>query len=206
MASLGQWLVGLFVFLGPIGTLLGLLVVFVVDAAIVPTLPELAFVVTYGLVAETFGSWVWGAALLAIALAGEGIGNTLLYLFVRRVLIEKGRMPGILSNAMRRWTKFLVVRDERIILVNRVAPVVPFVGAFVATLGWSYRKSISYVLIGSFAKYSFLLGLVVGLDLVYDPTTAMLITIATVLVLIVVSLVGSVIVRRRMARLSGKTG
>jgi hypothetical protein len=46
----------------------------------------------------------------------------------------------------------------------------------------------------------------VELDLVYDPTTAMLITIATVLVLIVVSLLASIVVRRRMARSSRKTG
>ncbi len=206
MATLGQWLEGLFGFFGPLGTLLGLLIVFVADAAIVPTLPELAFVLSYSYRAAGFDPLSWAILLVSMALAGEAIGNTLLYLFVRRVLVERGRMPRVLSNAMRRWTGFLVVRDERIILVNRVAPVVPFVGAFIATLGWSYPKSLTYILVGAAAKYSFLLGLIAFLDLVYVPETATLITVATVLVLVVVSLAASIIVRRRMGTRPGGPG
>jgi hypothetical protein len=198
MATVGQWLEGLFSFLGPLGTLVGLLVVFVADAAVVPTLPELAFVLAYSYRAAGFTPLSWAILLVSMALAGEAIGNTLLYLFVRRVLVARGHMPRILSNAMHRWTQFLVVRDERIILVNRVAPVVPFVGAFIAALGWSYPRSLAYILIGAAAKYSFLLGLIAFLDLVYVPATATLITVATVLVLVGVSLLASIIVRRRM--------
>lgn len=205
MATLGQWLEGLFGFLGPLGTLVGLFVVFVADAAVVPTLPELAFVLSYSYRAAGFTPLSWAILLVSMALAGEAIGNTLLYLLVRRVFVARGHMPRILSNAMRRWTQFLVVRDERIILVNRVAPVVPFVGAFIATLGWSYPKSLTYILVGAAAKYSFLLGLIAYLDLVYNPTTATLITVATVLVLVGVSLLASIVVRRRMEARPAKT-
>lgn len=205
MATLGQWLEGLFGFLGPLGTLVGLFVVFVADAAVVPTLPELAFVLSYSYRAAGFTPLSWAILLVSMALAGEAIGNTLLYLLVRRVFVARGHMPRILSNAMRRWTQFLVVRDERIILVNRVAPVVPFVGAFIATLGWSYPKSLTYILVGAAAKYSFLLGLIAYLDLVYNPTTATIITVATVLVLVGVSLLASIIVRRRMEARPEKT-
>src|SRR5207249_9507820 len=38
---------------------------------------------------------------------------------------------------------FLGVPDERAILLNRIAPVVPFVGAFIATLRWNYRRSMA---------------------------------------------------------------
>lgn len=199
MASLGQWIEGLFSFLGPSGTLVGLFVVFVIDAAVIPTLPELAVVLSYTYRAAHVDPVLWAILLLMMAVAGEAVGNTALYVLVRRALVERGHMPRFLTRAMQRWTGFLLVRDERIILVNRVAPVVPFVGAFIAVLSWSYPKSLSYILIGAAAKYTFLLVLVAFLGIVYDPTTATIITIAAILALVGLSLAVSWFVRRRLA-------
>ena len=198
MASLGQWLEGLFAFLGAAGTLVGLFVVFVVDAAIIPTLPELAVVLSYTYRGAGVDPFFWALLLLAMAMAGEAVGNTALYIYVRRALVDRGHMPRLLTRAIRRWTGFLLVRDERIILVNRVAPVVPFVGAFIAVLSWSYPKSLSYVLIGAAAKYTFLLVLVAYLGLVYDPATATIITIVAIVALVGLSVAASWAVRRRL--------
>jgi membrane-bound ClpP family serine protease len=98
---------------------------------------------------------------------------------------------------MDRWTKFLVLPDERIILLNRIAPVVPFVGAFIAVLRWSYPKSMAYILIGAVGKYSLLLILVGTLRLAYNREVATLITISAVLLLVAISLTSAYVFRRR---------
>ena len=83
---------------------------------------------------------------------------------------------------------FLAVRDERVILVNRIAPAVPFTGAFIAVCGWNLRRSLAYVLIGGVAKYVLLLLLVIGLGWAFEPSLARLVTIVAVIVLVVASL------------------
>ncbi len=199
MASVADWLSGLFAFLGPAGTLVALFLLFVIDAAIIPTLPELAVVVTYLLGrAPGLGPLSWALLLLAMAVAGEVVGNTLMFLWVRKLVVDRGHLPGLIGRAMRGWTNLMIVPDERIILVNRIAPVVPFVGAFIAVVGWSFRKSLLYIVLGALAKYSLLLVLVGYLGIVYDPNTATLITIGAVIVLVAASIGASLILRRRM--------
>ncbi len=197
MASVASWLSGLFAFLGPAGTLLALFLVFVIDAAIIPALPELAVVLSFLLGDPGVGPVAWAILLLAMALAGELVGNNVMYLWVRKLVVDRGRLPKILERAMQRWTRFLVVPDERIILVNRIAPVLPFAGAFIAILHWRYARSFAYIAIGAVAKYSALLVLVGYLGVIYDPNTATLVTIAAVVVLVVASVIASTLYRRR---------
>ncbi len=199
MASVADWLSGLFAFLGPAGTLVALLLLFVIDAAIIPTLPELALVLSYLYRGASVDPLLWALLLLGMAMAGELIGNTLMFLWVRKLVVDRGHLPRVLDRAMRGWTQFLLVRDERIILVNRIAPVVPFVGAFIAVIGWSYPKSMVYIAVGSAVKYSALLVLVGYLGLIYDPNTATLVTVAAVLALIALSVGASILLRRRAA-------
>ena len=173
--------------------------IFVVDAAVIPTLPEV-FVVGFYSLHKTLGvpPLLWGTALLAMSLAGEATGNTLLYLAVNRALVRTGRMPRRIEAVMQRWTKFLLLHDERIILLNRVIPVLPFVGAFIAALKWRYPRSLAYILIGAGAKYSLLLLLVGVIGVAYDPAAAGWITLGLVVGLVVASAVGSVLFRRRV--------
>ena len=200
MASLDQWLHGIFGFLGPSGVFIGLFLLFVIDAAIFPALPEIAIVVTYLYGVEGYDPFVEALILLGVALTGELAGNTLLYAWVRRLLVDRGRLPGWIERAMARWTRFLVFPDERIILLNRVAPVVPFVGAFIAVLRWSFPKSIAYILIGAAAKYSLLLIVVGSLRVAYSRQMATLLTVSAVLVLVLASMVSAYLLRRRQAR------
>ncbi len=197
MASVAGWLAGLFAFLGPVGTLVALFLVFVIDAAVIPALPELAVVLSYLYRNTGEDPLGWALLLLVMAVAGEVVGNTIMFLWVRKLVVDRGRLPRILDRAMRGWTNLMIVPDERIILVNRVAPVVPFVGAFIAVVGWSYRKSLGYIMAGSVAKYGLLLVLVGYLGVVYDPGTATLITVIAVLVLVAVSVAASMLYRRK---------
>ena len=199
MASVANWLSGLFAFLGPAGTLIALLLVFVIDAAIIPALPELALVLSYLYRGPDINSILWALLLLGMAIVGEVIGNTLMFLWVRRLVVDRGHLPKLLERAMHGWTQFLLVRDERIILVNRIAPVVPFVGAFIAVIGWSYPRSVLYIVLGAAAKYSVLLVLVGYLGLIYDPNTATLVTVSAVLIIVGISIAASLVIRRRAA-------
>lgn len=199
MASVGDWLSGFFAFLGPAGTLLALFLVFVIDAAVIPALPELAVVLSFLYRAPGTDPVPWALLLLGMAVAGEVVGNTLMYLWIRKLLVDRGRVPKLLDRAMKGWTRLLLVRDERIILVNRIAPVVPFVGAFIAVVGWSYPKSIAFITLGAAAKYSLLLLLVGFLGVAYEPNTATLLTVGAVVLLVAVSLGASLVLRRRMA-------
>jgi membrane protein DedA with SNARE-associated domain len=202
MASLDQWLQGLFAFLGPSGVFLALFLLFVIDAAIFPALPEIAIVVAYLYGAAGNDPFVAAILLLGVALVGELAGNTLLYAWVRRLLVDRGRLPQWIERAMASWTRFLVFPDERIILLNRVAPVVPFVGAFIAVLRWSFPKSLAYILIGAAAKYSLLLILVGSLRVAYSRQMATLLTVSAVLVLVLASIASAYLIRRRRARVA----
>ena len=186
------------------GALVAMYLIFVVDAALIPTLPEV-FVVLFFSYRTLFGvpPLPWAAALLTMALAGEATGNSVLYFIVNRALVRTGRMPKRLEAVMRRWTNFLILHDERIILLNRLIPVVPFVGAFIAALKWRYPRSLAYILIGAGAKYSALLLLVGAVGVAYDPAMAGWITLALVLGLVGASAVGSLLYRRRVVRTRG---
>ncbi len=198
MPSVADWLSGLFAFLGPAGTLIALFLVFVIDAAVIPALPELAVVLSFLYRAPGTEPLPWALLLLLMAVGGEVVGNTIMFLWVRDLLVDRGHLPRFVERLMKGWTHMLLVRDERLILLNRVAPVVPFVGAFIAVVGWSFSKSVAYIVIGAAAKYTLLLLLVGYLGVAYDPNTATLITVAAVIVLVVGSLAASLILRRRM--------
>ena len=205
MASLDDFFAALFGALGPVGSLVALLVIFAIDAALFPALPEAWILITYTFRPETMDPVGWAAVLLAVAVAGDLLGTSTLYAAVRRLLIQDRHMPRWLESGMRRWTEFLVVRDERVILLNRVAPVVPFVGAFIATLRWSYPRSMAFVAVGGLAKYAALLYLVFVIGVSYDIHTARTITLVLVVVVIALSLGGSWWYRRRRVRSAGKS-
>jgi uncharacterized membrane protein YdjX (TVP38/TMEM64 family) len=180
--------------------LLALYLIFVIDAAIFPALPEIFAVLFFMANPLPDGSaLIWGLAVLSTAILGELTGNTLLYLIVRNLLVKKRKMPAFLERVMKRYMDFLIVKDEKIILVNRIAPVVPFVGAFMAVCDWSYKRSITYIFLGSVAKYGFLLLLIGQFSLIYERGTAQLIALIAVLAVIGISALFSVIYRKRIA-------
>lgn len=155
---------------------------------LVPTLPEL-FVM--GFYMEN-PSLEWGLLLLAVVVLAELTGNGILYLYVRRF-----RLPRLFERAMQKWVGFLMVHDERIILVNRVAPILPFVGAFIATMKWKPRRAFFYIFLGGAIKYSILIALVGVLYQVFDGTTARNATVALIGAIIIVSFIQSHLARKK---------
>ena len=197
--ALGDWLGAALAFLGPPGLLAAMFLIFLADAAVFPALPELFIVAFYFQLTLGF---LWpplaaSTALLVLALSGDLCGNAGLYALVRWFQ-RRGHMPVRLERIMKRWTSFLIVGDERVILVNRIAPAVPLTGAFIAVCGRSLRRSLAYVLVGGAVKYVALLALAVFLGVVFAPETARDVTIVAVIVLIGISLAAGQYRHRRM--------
>src|SRR2546422_10485693 len=102
MPSLDDVLAALFASLGPIGSLLALLVIFAVDAALFPALPEAWILITYTFRPETMDAVGWAAVLLLVAVAGDLLGTTLLYALRRRILVRGRGVPRRPGAGMRR--------------------------------------------------------------------------------------------------------
>jgi hypothetical protein len=150
MFDLGQSIYDALSPLGPAGLLACVFALFYIDAIVFPTVPELFTVIIF--IASPY--WWFGILMILTIMVGEVLGLTTLY-----VVVKKARVPEVICKAIRRYRDFLFVQDERVILLNRIAPVIPFIGAFVAISHWSYRKSIYYTIIGGVLKYGVILAI-----------------------------------------------
>src|SRR5207245_9761263 len=104
MASLDELLTSLFGSLGPVGSLVILVIIFALDAALFPALPEVWIVVTYTYrPTEMLGPVAWAGLLLAMAVAGDRLGSSPLHVAVRRWVVLRRRMPLLLARAVRKW-------------------------------------------------------------------------------------------------------
>ncbi len=173
---------------GPGGKLVFLFVVLCLDAMLFPALPELFVMGFYA----TDPTLEWGIVLLAVVIVAELSGNGLLYLSVKRF-----GLPKFLEKTMKSWMGFLVVRDERVILVNRVAPILPFVGAFVATMKWNPKRAFLYIFAGGAVKYAILIAFVGVFFQLFDGNTARNATISAIMALIIVSFVQGYFARKK---------
>ncbi len=175
--------------------LLAIASIILIDGTGFPTLPEIWTVFIFGAHSDSF---VWGVMIVIVSSVSSLCGNFLLY-----SLVKFARLPHWIEKRMKQYTDFLIVKDERLLLLNRLAPVVPYTGAFMAVCGWNIRKCAVFIFIGAVAKSS----VVVVLSwLSYDNLRADLATwvaIAAVLIVISVSIVASLIYKRRL-RLRGE--
>lgn len=149
MTGIVEWLQAL---LGPLGTLGLFMIIFLffyVDAILFPTVPELF---TLFIFSDNPTSWLFAIEILVTILLAEVLGLMTLYWVVKHF-----SMPKKIENALTKYTKFLFVKDEKIILINRIAPVLPFMGAFAAVCHWDIKRCVFYTLLGGVIKYSFIL-------------------------------------------------
>lgn len=173
---------------GPFAILLGLLLIFVIDSSIAPLFPEVFILILF----TARPTLPWAAGLLCMALVGEVAGNTILFL-----LVAKTKTPQFIQKIIQKYVAFLVFEDEKIILVNRFAPVIPFMGAFIATCDWDYKTSIIYTMASGFLYYVILL-MFSGLFYTYlTDDMAAKVTWGLVGVVILVSFISSSIQKRR---------
>ncbi len=197
MSDVGSTLWGLFEPLGPWGGLLFIFLLFYIDAIILPTLPEL-FVVLVFLAQDTgAGDWMalYGGLMLLTIVLAEIAGVMTLYLIVKRAKL--GGFREKISRAVEKYRCFLLVQDERMILLNRIAPILPFLGGFIALSCWNLRRCMTYVVIGGVLKYGVIL-LMSGFFLAYfSQGTAQAATLVLVIGILIASFVASCIRKRK---------
>ncbi|TET89094.1 MAG: hypothetical protein E3J35_11135 [Methanomassiliicoccales archaeon] len=187
-------LYGFFKGLGPVGGLVAIFLIFYIDAMIFPLLPELFAVFIF----TVHPTLEWGLIVIVIAEIGTVLGNSTLYFAVKKI-----GMPKFLERVMNKYVNFLFLKDERLILSNRIAPVVPFIGAFMAACNWSYKKSMLYIATGGLIKYSILLTLVGIFHLTIEATMARTVTLIMVVTVIVLSVVMAFLrIRKEKKRLA----
>jgi len=187
--ALGDIITNAFLFMGPAGVIIALYFIFLIDGMIFPMLPEFFVLIFY----LEDPNWNWGILLVLTATVGATSGNALLYYIVSRI-----GMPKFIGKHMTAYTDMLFVSDEKLILVNRIAPVVPFVGAFIAVCKWNVKKALSYVAIGGFLKYLVLVALASTFYELYDSGTARTASMILIITIVVVSLIASQIQKKRM--------
>lgn len=155
-----------------------LILLFALDAFGFPSLPEVATLIVF----FREPSWGWGLGLLGLIVAVQVIASWVLYRVVRRF-----GLPSPLQRLMRRYANLLLIHNERLLLVNRFVPVLPFAAAFIPVLGWKVRRSFAYIALGAAVKYAALLALSgVAFNLVQSEVT-LVVTIAAVLLFLALS-------------------
>lgn len=201
-ATFGTWLQDTLGQFGIKGQLAILFIVFFVDAVLFPMLPE-AFVVFFYQAIPTFDTRfsaradlvLTASVILLVVLAAEVFANAFLYGLVK----WKGhRLPRRLTRAMNKWREFLLVSDERCVLLNRVVPILPFTGAFMAVSPWSPRKAMGYLMLGGALKYGALIGVVASAGLVFDPAQTWWVSLGLVAVILLISAASHGYLRRRL--------
>ena len=190
--NIGQIIYDLFGDNGDLGVLLCIFLIFLLDALLVPTLPELFFILGFMAGAEHNTPIVFGCELLLVAILAELVGILSLYYVVKHI-----RIPKKIEKLVDTYTKFLVMGDERLLLLNRIAPMIPFAGAFIAIAKWDLKKSIFYIVLGCVLKYGIIMLLSnMFLDF-FSSDQAQLFMIIMIVVVIAVSMVLSIVVKKR---------
>jgi hypothetical protein len=187
MINISQWLYDLFGN-NEWGMLLCIFLIFLLDALVFPTLPELFFAM--GCMYRptlTYGLELLGAAVLA-----EVIGIMVLYLIVSNI-----RIPAKIEKIATKYTGFLVLGDERLLLLNRVAPMIPFAGAFIAIMKWDLKKSLAYIIIGCVIKYGLILLMSNIFYKYFSSEMASTITLVFIILVIAVSFIISMIYKKK---------
>ncbi|MBQ1462879.1 MAG: hypothetical protein IIZ24_01665, partial [Candidatus Methanomethylophilus sp.] len=182
--NLGQAIYDLFGANGEWGLVLCIFLIFLLDALLIPTLPELFFVLAFIGGANYGHPLLFGVELLIAAVIAEQIGIFSLYLVVKKY---NHKIPKKIQSALDKYTQFLVVSDEKLLLLNRVAPMLPFAGAFVAILNWSVPKSAFYIAIGCIVKFGFIMMLSNFFYNYFQSEESQIITIVMILAVIAVS-------------------
>ena len=174
---------------GAEGVVLLVFLAFLIDATVFPFLPEIFIILGFSY-DPTPG---FAVVLLLAAIVAECLGNTILY-----AVVEKYGLPKRLRNAMEKYVDFLIVSDERMMLVNRIAPMIPYSGAFISVIeSWTLRRALFYVVIGCILKYGLVLSMSAFFYSYFSSSTAQWLMIGLVLAILAVSFVASYIRKKR---------
>lgn len=159
------------------------------DAFLIPTLPELFFmtILSYN---PYNASWI--LLILCVAIVAEAAGVFTLWFFTNRFTI-----PNWIKKAVGTYVDYMIVPNEKMVLVNRFAPMLPFTGAFAAIMEWDIKKVLIYNAIGCVIKYGFLAVVGGSLYAIMGADAGL----ATIMVTIVVMIIGICLgIRRKKKR------
>lgn len=187
MEAIGDILFGIFGADGGWGVVLCIFLIFFIDALLFPTLPELFFILGF----SYDPSIEFGLLLLGAAVIAEWVGIFSLYYITEHI-----RMPQKVTRVVGKYKDFLLVSDERLLLLNRIAPTVPFAGAFISIVKWDLKKSWFYITIGCILKYGVIM-LLSDQMYKYYAESATTMTIVMLVVILAVSFVLSYVVKKR---------
>jgi len=178
--GVGDILFDAFACLGDQGVLICIFLLFFLDALLVPTLPELFYILALG----TNVSWEFGILVFIAGFAGEMAGVFLLY-----SVVKKTGLPKRIDKALKRYVNFLIVSDEKVMLINRIAPMVPFVGAFMAVMRkrWDVKKCVLWLFIGYFLKYGLIMIMGASLTSFFGGEASRSVMLIAIIVVIVAS-------------------
>ncbi len=190
--GIGDFIYELFGESGELGLLFCIFLIFLLDAFLFPTLPELFFVIAYMGGQRYGGGLAFDALLLLMAVLAEIVGIFTLYYVVKHI-----RVPKKIEKLINMYTKFLLLGDERLLLLNRIAPMIPFAGAFIAISNWNPWKSMAYVVIGCIVKYGIVMLMADFFYSFFGSSQAELFTIIMIFVVIGISIAASVVVKKR---------
>jgi len=175
---------------GAVGVFLMVLCAFILDATVVPALPEIFIIVGFSY-DPTPG---FAVVLIVAAILGECIGNIILY-----TVVEKIGLPKKLKTVMNKYVGILFVSDERMMLVNRIAPVIPYSGAFISVIEtWTLRRALFYIALGCVLKYGLILSMSTFFYQYFTSDVAQTMMIVFVIAIIAISLIASYIRKKKM--------
>jgi hypothetical protein len=163
--------------------LLGAFLIFYLDAMVLTILPEILILFFFASRPDTVSIHTWMVLLLVMATVGDVAGNYTVYLLFNKVK----RYHNWVHDKLRKYVGLLVLKDEKLILLNRVAPALPMCGAFIAACDWNVKRSLFYIFLGGIIKYSVILFIFGFLDWMYPTDTAFWITFASVIVFLCIS-------------------
>ena len=189
MIDIGQWMMDAFGPYGAIGIAIVIFLIFYIDAVFFPTLPEIFFII--GFMYDP--TPIWGITILIIASLAEAAGLSTLYYIVEKIGVPE-RIKGIADK----YADFLIVSDERMLLVNRVAPILPFAGAFVSLIhSWTLKRALIYNFIGCYLKYGVILLFANFFYSYFGSEEAQLYTIIFVVIVMVLSIIAAIYKRKK---------
>lgn len=189
MIDVGRTIIDLFSDLGDVGMLLAMIVIIWIDGTAFPTLPEAWMVFIFGAHAQSFA---WGAVLVLVASLASLAGNFTLY-----GLVKLAKLPSWMQRGMKRYTNWLILKDERLLILNRFAPLIPYTGAFIAVCNWNPRKSAIYIFTSALVKFSaYIVIFWLSFENLKDEY-APWISLAVVATVITASIIASLVYRRR---------
>ena len=107
-------------------------------------------------------------------------------------MVKHVRIPKKISRIVEKYVGFLLVSDERVMLINRVAPMIPFAGAFIAIVEtWDPKKCAFYIVIGCVLKYGLILLASSFFYTYFSGDMALKVTMTLVIVILGISLAAS---------------